>query len=98
VPSVLGLANFRLENYAESLTTYNLSLRINPSLIQGNTYKAVVLYRMGSIGDAIFQADELYTLHPDFDVQVWVARQPFKDKSIVKGMLDDLIAAGVQEK
>lgn len=59
VPSVLGLANFRLENYAESLTASNLSLRIKPSLIQGNTYKAVVLYRMGSIGDAEFQVDEL---------------------------------------
>jgi len=58
----------------------------------------VALYRMGSIGDTEFQVDELHTLHPDFDVQVWVARHPFKDKSIVKGMLDDLIAAGVQEK
>lgn len=95
VPSVLGLANFRLEKYDESLAAYDQSLLINPSRIQGNAYKAVVLYRMGNIDDAEFQVDQLYILHPDFDVNVWAARQPFKDKNIVQQMVTDLVQAGV---
>ncbi len=98
VPSVLGLANFRLEHYAESLAAYDKSLLINPSRIQGLVYRAVVLYRMGNADDAAFQVDDLYNMHPDFDVKVWAARQPFKDKSIVKAMVADLIQAGVHEK
>jgi TolB-like protein/DNA-binding winged helix-turn-helix (wHTH) protein/cytochrome c-type biogenesis protein CcmH/NrfG len=96
VPSVLGLANFRLGKLNESLDAYDKSLLINPSRIQGNIYKAVVLYRMGREGDAEFQLDELLTLHPDFNVQVWAARQPFKDKTIIKGMLADLARLGVK--
>jgi len=98
VPSVLGLADFRLEHYADSLAAYDKSLLINPSRIQGLVYRAVVLYRMGNTDDAAFQVDDLYNMHPDFDVKVWAARQPFKDKSIVKGMVADLIKVGVHEK
>lgn len=97
VPSVLGLANLRLGNYSESLNAYNKSLLINPSRIQGNTVKAVVLYRMGNIEDAQFQVDELYNYHPDFDLNAWSTRQPFKDKRFIKGMLEDLIKVGAQK-
>ncbi len=97
VPSVLGLANLRTGNYAEALSAYNQSLLINPSRIQGNAAKAVVLYRMGNIDDAEFQIAELYNLHPDFDLDVWAARQPFKDKSYIKGMVEDLERAGARK-
>jgi len=89
VPSVLGLATFRLNQYEESLEAYDKSLLINPSRIQGNIYKAVVLYRMGKIDDAEWQVDLLYSMHPNFDVAIWAKRQPFRDKSIIQGMLDD---------
>lgn len=90
VPSVLGLANFRLAQYAESIEAYDKSLLINPSRIQGNVYKALALLRSGNIDDAEWQADQLYTLHPNFDLSVWARRQPFKDKSITQSLVDDL--------
>lgn len=96
VPSVLGLANLRLGHYSEALNAYNQSLFINPSRIQGNVAKAIVLYRMGNIDDAAFQLDELYNLHPAFDLDVWASRQPFKDKDIIKTMQDDLLKAGAR--
>lgn len=96
VPSVLGLANLRLGNYDEALAAYNKSLLINPSRVQGNTAKALVLYRMGNIDDAEFQVDELYSLHPDFDVEVWGKRQPYKEKSITRGFINDLVKAGAE--
>ncbi len=97
VPLVLGLANLRTGNYAEALSAYNQSLLINPSRIQGNVVKAVVLYRMGNIDDAEFQIAELYNLHPDFDLNVWAARQPFIDKSFIKGMMEDLVKASARK-
>ena len=97
VPSVLGLANLRLGNYAEALNAYNTSLLINPSRIQGNTARAVVLYRMGNVDDAEFQVDELYTLHPDFDLTIWARRQPYINKQILDDMIKDLKAAGAHD-
>lgn len=96
VPSVLGLANFRLEEYRQSLAAYDKSLLINPSRIQGNIYKAVVLYRMGRVDDATFQVADLYLMHPDFDLAVWAARQPFKDKRIVDQMVAELSELGAR--
>lgn len=95
VPSVLGLANLRLGHYEEALEAYDKSLMINPSRLQGNVFKIVVLYRMGRIEDAEFQVDELYNLHPNFHLDVWLARQPFKDKSLAQGIRQDLIEAGI---
>lgn len=90
VPSVLGLANFRLQHYEQALAAYDNSLLINPSRIQGNIYKSLVLYHMGNVDDAQWQLDQLYSLHPDFDMAVWARRQPFRDKAITQGMLQDL--------
>jgi len=95
VPSVLALANLRLGHYAEALSAYNKSLLINPSRLQGNVFKVVVLYRMGRIDDAQFQVDELYALHPNFKLSVWITRQPFKDKQFAQALVDDLQQAGV---
>lgn len=95
VPSTLGLANFRLEKFNEALEAYNISLEINPSRIQGNVYKALTLFRMGNIDDAEFQVDQLYQMHPDFDVDVWAARQPITNKDYVNGMIEDLAKIGV---
>ena len=90
VPSVLGLANFRLQLYEESLAAYDTSLLINPSRIQSNVYKALTLYRMGKADDARWQLEQLYSLHPDFDPALWARRQPFRDKSITQGLVEDL--------
>lgn len=98
VPGVLGHANFLLENYPEALAAYNESLQINPSRINGNVYKALALYRMGEVAEAEFQVFQLYALHPDFDVNVWAARQPFRDKRLSKAMIEDLVKAGVELK
>ena len=96
VPSVLGLANLRLGHYNESLKAYNESLLINPSRIQANVAKVVVLYRMGNQSDAAFQLDELYNYHPNFKLDTWVARQPFKDRNILNDMKEALIKAGAR--
>ncbi len=91
VPSVLGLANLRLKQYEESLQAYNKSLLINPSRIQGNVYKTIVLYRMGNRDDAEWQLQQLYTLHPNFDIAIWAHRQPFKNKLFRQHLVDDLM-------
>ena len=87
---VLGLANFRLKQYQELLNAYDKSLLINPSRILGNVYKTVVPYRVGNIDDAEWQLDQLYSMHPHFDLAVWAMRQPFSDKAITQTVVDDL--------
>lgn len=95
VPSVLALANLRLGHYEEALEAYDRSLMINPARLQGNVFKIVALYRMGRISDAEFQVDELYNLHPNFKLSVWIKRQPFKDQAFADGLVTDLVDAGV---
>ncbi|MDH5178106.1 MAG: winged helix-turn-helix domain-containing protein [Gammaproteobacteria bacterium] len=92
VPSVLGLANLRLQNYTEAIAAYDKSLLINPSRIQSNIYKALALYRMGNMDDARWQLDQLYTMHPNFDLNVWAKRQPYQDKRIIQAIVADLQA------
>jgi len=96
VPSVLGLAQMRLGHYSEALAALDNALMINPSRIPAMTLKAVVLYRMGKADDAEFLIDDLYNMHPDFDVNSWAAHQPFKDKAIAKDMLEDILKAGAR--
>ncbi len=52
---------------------------------------------MGDTDEAAFQVDDLYAMHPDFDVAVWAARQPFKDRALADEMKRDLIQAGAHE-
>ena len=95
VPSVLGLSNLLLGNYEESLAAYENSLLINPTRVQSNVVKIIVLMRMGRIEDAHWQVDQLLSLQPDFDLQVWAERQPFRDKAIVRDFIHDLKLAGL---
>jgi len=96
VPAVLGLAYVRLAKYPEALAAYKKSLEINPTYVSALVHKVLIKYRMGQVDDALFDVDELYNLHPNFDLQAWAAHLPFKDKSIRKKYIDDLIDAGVK--
>lgn len=89
VPGVLGLANLRLGNYSEALSAYEQSYLINPTRIQTNLFLTVVLYRMGAIQDAEFQAAQLYSMHPEFDVRAWASHQPVKDRLFIEQVVDD---------
>jgi len=95
VPSILGLANLLMGNHEESLAAYENSLMINPTRIQTNVFKVIVLVRMGRIEDAKWQVDQLTSMHPNFDAHVWADRQPFRDRNLVDGFLDDLEKAGL---
>lgn len=90
VPSTLGLANLLLGNYQASLQSLNESLSLDYSYVQGNVYKLIALYRMGDLSDAQTQARQLLSLHPGFDAKAWADRQPFKDKHIQQGIMNDL--------
>lgn len=95
VPSILGLSNLLLENYDESLAAYEKSLLINPTRVQTNVMKIIVLMRMDRVDDAQWQVDQLLALHPDFNLKVWASRQPFRGQTIIKGFLGDLEKAGL---
>jgi len=94
VPSVLGLANLVTGNLPEALSAFNKALEINPAYINAIAWKALVLYRMGREADARFVIDELYNVNPDFNVQKWGERLPFKDKNFSKGIVADLLKLG----
>jgi len=97
VPSILAIANLLLGQYDEALAANDETLLINPTRVQGNVYRILILYRMGQIEDAQWQADQLLSLHPDFDPQVWAERQPFSNQQTIEGMLDDLKKVGLGE-
>lgn len=96
VPGVLGHANFVMGKYDEALAAYNESLLMNPARINPNVYKILVLYHLGQRDEAEFQVDQLYALHPNFNVESWAANQPFKDKQMVKQMLHELKSLGIK--
>ena len=95
VPSILAIANLLLARYDEALSASDETLLINPTRVQGNVYRTLILYRMGQTEDAEWQADQLLSLHPDFDANMWAERQPFSDKSVLEKMLSDLQQVGL---
>ena len=97
VPAVLGLAEYQLAKYPEALAAYNKSLEINPTYVSALAHKVLIYYHMGEEGEATFQVDELYNLHPNFDMHAWVNALVFKDKSINKKYIEDMIKAGIRE-
>lgn len=96
VPGIFGQSALLLGNHEEALAAYEESLLINPTRIPANVYKIIILYRMGRMDDAQWQMDQLLSLHPDFDAQVWAERQPYRDRSIVEGYLRDLKEVGLK--
>lgn len=96
VPSILAIANLLLAQYDEALSANDETLLINPTRMQGNVYRILILYRMGQVEDAEWQADQLMSLHPSFDANIWAERQPFKDKQTIQDMLNDLEKVGLQ--
>lgn len=93
VPSVIGLSNLLLENYEQSLTAYDESLLINATRIQSLVYKVVVLVRMGRLDDAQWAMQQLYSYHPQFNIDNWIARQPHKDKAFKENLVRDFLRA-----
>lgn len=90
VPSTIGLSNLLLGNLEAALAGYEESLMINPTRMPANVYKSIILYRMDRMDDAKWQMEQLLSLHPGFDAQVWVDRQPFRDRRINDKLLNDL--------
>ena len=95
VPSILAIANLLLAQYDEALSANDESLLINPTRMQGNVYRILILYRMGLTEDAEWQKDQLLSLHPNFDAQVWAERQPYSNHTTIESMLEDLSKLGL---
>jgi len=95
VPAILSRAYLQLGQYEEALAANDKTLLINPTRIQSNVFRILILYRMGQIEDAKWQADQLKSMHPNFKASVWADRQPFSDSRITVKMLEELKQVGL---
>jgi tetratricopeptide (TPR) repeat protein len=92
---ISALANLLRRDFVGAHDNFEKSLTINPERFIGKIYMAITLVRMNKIEDARWFADEIkYTL-PQFDVEQWAKKQPYKDKRIIQQLRDDLRKAGL---
>jgi tetratricopeptide (TPR) repeat protein len=96
-PGVYGVSQLLLGQYDESKKWLEKSLLINPSLVYNNVYLAVLLYRMGEVEEAQWQYEQLLVFHPEFDINIWAYRQPYRDKSVSAKLVSDLQACCERE-
>lgn len=94
-PSVLGLSNLLIGDFAASIKAYEESIEINTSRLQPNIYLAASYYRAGQLDAAVWQAEQIKLNFPFFSLEDWVSRQPFRDRRTLNSIIKDLRATGL---
>jgi len=95
VPAILARAYLQLGQYEEALEANDKALLINPTRLQSNVFRVLILYRMGQIEDAKWQVDQLMAMHHNFNAKIWVDRQPYSDNRVNERMLEELKQVGL---
>jgi len=95
-PSVLGLSYLLMEDYAKAIDAYKDSLEINSGRLQPNIYIIVSYLRAGMKEEAKWQLDQFRINFPQFKLAEWIARQPYKDRAVLQGVVEDLRLVGMK--
>lgn len=94
-PSVLALANLLNGKPELAIDSYLETLEINPYRIQPNVYLVAAYMRAGQPDNAKWQVEKLKADFPDFNLDDWAEHQPYRDKSSLTPILNDIRQAGL---
>jgi len=93
--SVLGQAYYSLQEYEDALPVFRSAIDKNFSLLTAHMMLAVTLSQLGKNDEATWQAEQIYTIAPDFRAEDAVRIFPVKNKTQRQVLVDKLRMAGV---
>lgn len=91
----LGQAYFTLRRYDDAIAALEQGIKSNPASERLHLWLAAALAHAGRIDDALWEAEQVYALNPEFALASITASYPFKDESDKKHFLDGLRKAGL---
>ncbi|MDH5408904.1 MAG: FlgO family outer membrane protein [Gammaproteobacteria bacterium] len=95
-PSIIGLASIFIGDYSQAINSYKESLEINPVRLHPNIYLILSYTLAGKDDEARWQQAQFKTLFPKFNLQEWASRQPYKEKDVLKDIVNKLAELKIQ--
>jgi adenylate cyclase len=93
---VLGRAYYLAGRYDEALTALKRHLARHPANSSAHLYLAAVYSEMDQEEAAQAEATEILRVNPQFSLEVWRQRVPFKDHTVQERLLNALRKAGLK--
>ena len=96
-PSTLGLSYYSLGRYKEARTVLREALERNESALNPRLFLAATYVRLGNIGDAEWEIEQIGASRPDTTISSLSTSLPFEHKHTLQPIIDDLRKAGLPE-
>ncbi len=93
---ILGHSYHLMGRYEEAIAAYKKALTRNPNLSPAHQFLATIYSRLGREEEARAEVTEVLRISPNFSLEVWRQRVPFKDPAELERYLDGLRKAGLK--
>lgn len=91
----LGQAYYTLRRYDEAVGAFQKGIESNPASERLHVWLAAALAKSGRMDDALWEADQVKVLNPDFSLSRMTEAFPFKDPADQEHFLSGLREAGL---
>jgi len=91
---LLGRAYFFLGDYEQALINLEETIDRNPESLEAHIYLAAASVAIGDVEAAKWEADEIESLSPDFDLSKWFRTYPMSDTEQIKDLTAKLKIIG----
>jgi adenylate cyclase len=92
----LGVAYRKLGRHEEAIATLKRALIHKPDLLAAHANLLIAYGESGHEAEARAEAVEILRLSPQFSLEVWRQRLPYKDQAELERFLDGLRKAGLK--
>lgn len=94
--TVLGIAYRWTRRYEEAIAALKRAISANPNYLLSHLILAGTYSELGREGEAQAEAAEVLRIRPNFSLEVWRQRLPFKDPAVTERLLATLRKAGLK--
>jgi adenylate cyclase len=92
----LGMAYRLTGRYEEAIAAQKRAISRNPDFLAPHFHLAVIYSELGQEAEARAEAAEILRISPNFSLEVWRQRLPFKDPAVLERQLAALRKAGLK--
>jgi serine/threonine protein kinase len=93
--ALLATSHYLCGHYEEAAVAARGTIEVEPENLEARLILAGALFATGDSDEAHVALEELRRLAPDFDVDEFVASQPYLDPGVLGGLVADLRSAGL---
>jgi adenylate cyclase len=94
--AILGMAYRLAGRYEEAIAILKAAVTRNPDFLPSHFHLAVIYSELGREEEARTEAAEILRMSPDFSLEVWRQRLPFKDPAVLERQLAAMRKAGLK--